>query len=295
MAGHRVRGFRAAAAIVGLVAALAVGCGRDTPQGPGQPSPVPPPAVGAPAIAAIESPASRFEVAQDLTLTAVVVPGEGGGALTYEWKASAGTITGQGATATLRIDEGVVSTPVDVVVTLTVVKPYEALENGQIVQREYRVSRDAAPIRLHDSEAEAAQIAVRFLTELFADSNLPADKALVDFWPACRGTEEERRDIEDNRRTRLITGVEARVERVSFNQDFTAGEVRAACTFRDIERATGQPTAVTGTCRLDVIYQEARWWLCSSTFHDARPVPTGATTGASGLRPVSGYWRARGR
>src|SRR5690606_41629191 len=78
MAGHRARGFRAAAAIVGLVAALAVGCGRDTPQGPGQPSPVPPPAVGAPAIAAIESPASRFEVAQDLTLTAVVVPGEGG-------------------------------------------------------------------------------------------------------------------------------------------------------------------------------------------------------------------------
>ena len=283
-------GTRRQSTLIGglLMLVAAASCGQ-SPTAPDPPQAPPP--VGVPVISSMTTAVTRTEVEQDVQITADVSPGDGAGTLTYQWTASVGAITGAGSSVTWRLAEGQAATPADVVVTLTVVKPYQALENGQLVSREHRVTRQAPNFRVHDSEAEVSRMAIRFLTELFADSSLSADQALVDFWPGCPGTADEHRDVEQNRRERLITSVEAEVERVTFNGDLSAGLVRSSCTFSDINRATSAPEVWTGTCRLDVVYRDARWWLCSSTFDDRIRLQGTPASAEVGQRPIPAYWR----
>jgi hypothetical protein len=270
---------------------LLTGCGG-SPGGPTPLPPVPNPPIGtAPVIASVTLPGSRAEIGQDVTVTAAVQDAETpASALTYVWTANAGTFSGTGSTVTWRLPEGTTTTPIDVAITLTVVEPYQVIENGALVNREHRVTRQASSFRVHDSEAEVSRMAVRFLVDLFGDSSKSADQCLVDFWPACPGTAAERADIVDNRAKRLITSVEARVERVSFNGAMTTADAVGPCTFRDIELATGKPwVASGGTCRVTAVYHDARWWLCSSEFVDYTFKPAGASRAS---RPVSSYWRS---
>jgi hypothetical protein len=270
---------------------LLTGCGG-SPGGPTPLPPVPNPPIGtAPVIASITLPVSRAEVGQDVTVTAAVQDAETpASALTYVWTANAGTFSGTGSAVTWRLSEGTTTTPIDVAITLTVVEPYQAIENGALVNREHRITRQASSFRVHDSEAEISRMAIRFLVDLFGDSSKSPDQCLADFWPACPGTTAERDDIVKNRAERLITSVEARVDRVTFNGAMTTADAVGPCTFRDIELATGKPwVASGGTCRLTAVYHDARWWLCSSEFVDYTFKPAGASRSS---RPVSSYWRS---
>jgi hypothetical protein len=268
---------------------LLAGCG-DSPNGPTPPPPVPNPPIGTPpAITAITIPVTRTEVDQDVTVTATVQDETPAGALTYLWSASAGTVSGAGPSVTWRLPKGATTTPADVTITLTVVEPYQVVENGALVNREHRVTRQSSSFRAHDSEAEIGRMALHFLVDLFADSSKSADQCLVDFWPACPGTDAERQDIVENRSKYLIRSVEATIDHVSLNNDRTRGEAVLPCTFRDVNLATGAPKATTGTCRLDAVYQDSRWWLCSSGYFDYVSIPA---AGARSTRPISGYWRS---
>jgi hypothetical protein len=235
---------------------------------------------------------TRTEVDRDVAVTAAVEDAEKPiSALTYVWSANAGTVTGTGPAVTWRLSKGATQTPVDVVISLTVVEPYQALENGVLVTREHRVTRAASSFRVHDSVEEIGRMAIHFLVDLFGDSSKSADQCLVDFWPACPGTDAERDDIVENRAKYRITSVEARVDHVSLNGDLTAGEAVVACTFRDITLATNEPDASTGTCLFDVVYRDARWWLCSSRYPNPVRIPAAAGEQRSGST-VSGYWRS---
>ena len=131
--------------------------------GPTTPPPTPPTDPGpqtAPVIRAITVPTSRVEAGVDIALSATVEDAETPlTQLTYQWAASAGTITGSGTTATWTIPKGITA-GVDVTVTLTVIDNYQALVNNQLVPRQHVVVGTATPFRVHDSEAELLHLAV---------------------------------------------------------------------------------------------------------------------------------------
>lgn len=282
--------LRRQAAVLALIVLLGA-CNNDT--SPIDPGPVEPPPVGAPVITSLAAGTIRAEVDDEVTVTAQVAPGEGAGTLTYQWSATVGTVTGTGPTATWSLDGDTVKTPTNVVVSLTVVKPYQARVDGQIVNREHRVTEQAEPFRLHDSEAEVSTMVLHFLVDLFGDSRKSADQCLVDFWPDCPGTALEHADIEKNRKERRILNADAEIADISFNGTGTAGLVWADCTFEDEDRATGVQETYTGDCRLDVVYHDARWWICSSTFENGRQIKTVDPSLGPGSVTVSGYWRSR--
>ena len=73
------------------------------------------------------------------------------------------------------------SAGVNVVITLTVIDKYQAVENNVIVEREFRVVGQAAPFRVHDSVTELKELARKFLVDLFGNSQVPPAACLVDF------------------------------------------------------------------------------------------------------------------
>jgi hypothetical protein len=285
MALSRWRGPLAFVLLAGLLSA----CGK-SPSGPTPPPPPPPPPViTAPVITAVNVAATRAEVDREIEITAVVEDAEKAPeTLLYVWSATAGTFNGAGRTVSWRLPKGEVQTPIDVVISVTVVEPYQAVENNVIVNREHRITREATPLRVHDSVAEISRMAVHFLVDLFGDSNKSPDQCLVDFWPACPGTDAERKDIIENRQYRRITSVEARVKSVSFNGARTAADVIAACTFHDIELSSGIPDQASGECVFEAVYHDARWWLCSSRFFESGSSVNRANRVG---RSISAYWR----
>jgi hypothetical protein len=275
-----------------LIAGLLSACGK-SPSGPTPPPPPPsPPVITAPVITAVNVATTRTEVDREIEITAVVEDAEKAPeTLLYIWSATAGTFNGAGRTVSWRLPKGEVQTPVDVVISVTVVEPYQAVENNVIVNREHRITREATPLRVHDSAAEISRMAVHFLVDLFGDSSKSPDQCLVDFWPACPGTEAERKDIIENRQYRRITSVDATVKGVSFNGPRTGADVTASCTFRDIELSSGKPDETSGDCVFEAVYHDARWWLCSSRFFEGGS-SVSRTTRTS--RPISAYWRGAG-
>lgn len=269
----RLRRLLRVGAIVGA-AALYAACGGKSPVDPG---PVEPPPVAAPVITSVAAGVTRAEVGDRVTVTAQVTPGDGASPLTYQWSATVGTVTGSGASATWQLDSGAAATPADVVVTLTVIKPYQALVNGQLVSREHRVTAQAQPFRVHDSEAEVSEMVRTFLIDYFGDINVSPDACLVDFSDSCPGKSAERADIAGIRENySVITDVTVEVQSVTFNGDRTRAEVFAPCTFRSVLRADGKPEAVTGDCLLTAVYEVNRWWLCDSLLENERSLPTSA-------------------
>ena len=106
--------------------------------------------------------ATRAEVETDVTLTATVRDAETPVAqLKYEWRADAGTFTGEGASVKWRAPKGA-TTPADYAVRLTVTETYGAAQQNV-------VNATSPVIRLHDSAKEIGDLALRFLGD-FANS-----------------------------------------------------------------------------------------------------------------------------
>lgn len=247
--------------------ALVVGAGAcgDSPAAPT------PPVVGPatpPIIRSITGPAARVEAGQDVTIAAVVEDAETPiSQLSFLWTASAGAIVGTGPTAVWRHNGGITA-GINVVVTLTVIDKYQAVEGNRIVEREFRVVSQAAPFRFHDSPVELKELARKFLLDLFGNSAIPPAACLVDFTETGRcakGKARELEDITDNRQLVVIQSGKIYYQTVTF-QGANEAVVVSYAEFHDVYRATGAPGFALGDFNLTAIYEFGRWWLCESTF-----------------------------
>lgn len=237
--------------------------------GPTGPGPIdPPPVTTPPVIQSVTVTVQRVEVDTPVIITAQVEDSDTSPqSLRYEWTSTAGTFEGTGQVVTWRAAKGSVDTPTDVVVTLSVFEPYQVLENGAIVNREYRVSQSATPFRLHDSVAEISKMAVTFLVDYFGNSSVSPDECVRDFSDSCRGKRSELEQIVDNRDEIIIYSASATVQSVLPNSDLTRANIRASCHWVDALLVTpNQRRDVVGTCLLTAVYENGRWWLCDSTF-----------------------------
>lgn len=236
-------------------------------KGPTKPDP---PVVGPatpPIVRSITVPAARVETGQDVMISAVVEDAETPLLqLMYIWSANAGMITGSGASVTWRHEPGI-KAGVNVVITLTVVDKYQAVENNVIVEREFRVVSQAAPFRVHDSSAEMKELARRFLVDLFGNSSIPPEGCLVDFSDTCasvaNGKNDERDDIIMHRQKVIVQSVTMHSQMISFPTSSTAIVV-SDTTFTDLwlddmkVRDNRDEFVITG------VYEASRWWICQS-------------------------------
>lgn len=252
----------------GILAVLAAACG--TPNGPPPPPPPPPPGPATPpVIRAITVPTTRVEVGQDIAITATVEDAETPlTQLTYQWAASAGTITGSGTTATWTMPAGI-KAGVDVVITLTVIDTYEALLNNQIVQRQFTVLGTSTPFRVHDSVAETKELARKFLIDLFGNSAIQPDDCMVDFSDTCanrpEGKNPELEQVRVHRRDFIVYRATMLAQRIDW-AGADAGSVHNAVLYEDQERGKAPKLPTCGDFIITVVYTEGRWWICESIF-----------------------------
>jgi hypothetical protein len=231
------------------------------------PPPPPPPPNAAPVIASITAPVARAEVNEPIVITAKIEDAEtAADKLTYTWEANAGTFSGAGPAVTWRLEPGATQTPIDLKVTLTVTEPYDALQNGQLVKLEHKVVREVTLTRVHDSRAELSAMTLRFLIDLFGNSSVRPEQCVVDFSNSCPGKFDELDDIEDNRSEFLILSASARIVNVALDAARTSASVDAQCSFRDRKLPGGKEGVSEGMCRFTAVYEQRRWWLCSSHF-----------------------------
>lgn len=252
--------------VVAVTAVTAAACG-----GPNRPTPPPPLVVGPatpPVVRSISVPASRVETGRDITITAVVEDAETPlGQLAFVWTANVGTITGSGTTATWRHAAGL-QKGADVVVTLMVVDTHDAVVSNQIVKQDFFVVSQAAPFRVHDSEAELKELARKFLLDLFGNSAIPPLACLVDFTEVghcAQGKAMELQDITENRQLVFILSGAIHRQQLEFEGAVSARVVNYA-EFHDRSLATGAPGMALGDFTLTALYEGNRWWLCESTF-----------------------------
>jgi hypothetical protein len=199
--------------------------------------------------------------------------------LRFDWKADVGTFSGTGPVVTWRVPKGS-ATPVDVVVTLTVVETYGTPDaSGR--RPEQSVSASASAVRVHDSVREIGELSLKFLAD-FANSSVPAESAVRDFSDSCGGKFDEREQIANNRREYQITRSSLTLERATMAPSRQFGEARVACEFWSVIKQcpagvscnVGGNEHVRGKCDLTAIYEQNRWWLCSSLFNDAELLPS---------------------
>jgi hypothetical protein len=262
----RIRHLRLTLGLLLLVAA----CDK-SPTPPTQPTVPHPPVTNTPPViqSVTSSVTTRTEVDTDVQVTAQVQDAETPPAdLTYLWTANAGQFSGNGPSVTWRLPKGSVATPVDVTIHLQVVERYQDYDpSGAPIYRQNTVSADAAPFRVHDSVAEISAMSLHFLIDLFGNYNVSPDACMVDFWDGCSGKDEELSEIEVNRMDFRISGADATVQSVTLNADRTFATVDAPCEFHDVNVATDSPDNPKGDCVLTAVYQDDRWWLCSSDFN----------------------------
>jgi len=264
----RVRSGLLIVCVAGALAAHACG-GSPTSPGP-QPQPTP---NAPPVIESIAVERTRVEVNTEVAVIATVRDAETPvSQLTYEWTASAGTFTGQGPSVSWRPPANV-ATPADVVIRLTVRELYGTTQAGG-QQAEHRVTADSSAIRVHDSPRELGEMAIRFLSD-FANSSVSPDTCVREFSDACRGKEQERSDIENNRRDYEILSSSLRLREVTVAEDGLTGDMRVNCAFTSrIKRchagipncSVGGIESVEGDCLLTAVYEQSRWRLCDSRF-----------------------------
>ena len=251
---------------------------------PGGPSPPPPPPTNnPPVIEGIAASVSRVEVDGTVTVTATIRDAETPVALLqYAWKADAGTFEGQGASVTWRAPREVAA-PANYTITLTVTEVYDAGARQNVV------SANGPTVRVHDSKKELGELGMSFLGD-FANSSVSPSSCIRDFSVNCSGREEEKRDIEDNRRRYQITGWTLRLSSVTLNSSVSRGDVSVACSFTsriihcdpydpgDPETwgcVVGNVGTVTGDCVMTGVYEQDRWWLCTSSMIQRRNAPPG--------------------
>ena len=267
------RSIRAVTLAAGL--ALLAACGGPGAQPTPQPPPPPPPVNNPPQIRSLTASDARAEVDAPITLTAVVEDSDTPLAnLTYTWSADVGTFSGTGATATWVAGQNA-STPADIVLTLTV---SERFTSGS-VQIENKAS-STATIRLHNSPKELREMSVRFLTD-FANSKVSPDQCVSEFWDSCSGKRDELADVQRNRHDYEIVGSTLRPTSLSIAPNRLSAIVHTACSFTSrviVDKPLdpgcqtcrkGDVGSTSGDCWTTNVYENGRWWLCTSNYQSA--------------------------
>ena len=227
----------------------------------------------APVIDGITVSAERAEVDTDVTLTAAVrdddTPVD---QLTFEWKADAGTFSGDGASVKWRAPKDI-KTPADYTITLTVTEAYGTPDSSG--GRPQNVATATAPaIRVHNSPKELGDLSLQFLSD-FANSSIPASVCVRDFTDSCKGKADERSDIEANRIHFNILSSSLVLRGVNVNASGLTANMAVSCTFTskikvcdpgDKSCVVGDVGTARGDCLLTGKYEERRWWLCDSHF-----------------------------
>lgn len=237
--------------------------------GPSAPTDVGP--ATSPIVRSIKVPSSRVEAGTDITITAVVDDAETPlSELTFQWSASAGTITGSGTTATWRMPPGIKS-GVDVVIGLTVFDSHDTVVNNFVVKQQFVATAISAPFRVHDSVAEVKELARKFLVDLFGNSSVPAEACVVDFADVCanfgEGQANELQQIIAHRAGYVVISAQILNQKVVFSTaDF--GSVHSATLFVDRPKTSKVRGTTCGDFEVTVIYVDRRWWICESYFNE---------------------------
>jgi hypothetical protein len=268
--------------VAAAAAALASGCGSGTPTAPRQvPStptpdpPTPPRPNTPPVINSLVVSSQRAEASTDLTVTASVQDAETPvDQLIFGWSATpvAGEFVGTGAQVRWRPPRQQRS-PDLYSVKLVVTERYAS--GTQTLQNETSKSID---VHYNDSPAEITRIGMRFLTELFPDFSVSPQAAVQDFSDTCSGKRDEMNDVSNNRiNFHILSGTYTNVV-VDLNTDRTSADVSGICTFIDIPTNPTNPNvgkreSVTGVCTLTAVYENWRWFLCTSHFRGLGTVP----------------------
>ena len=230
----------------------------------------------APVIASITVSSPRVEADQAVVATAFVSDAETPlDQLTYQWSATPvnGTFAGSGPIATWRAPRQQ-TTPDLYTLKLLITEKYTS--GGQ--PKENSVS-STVQVHYNDSPKEITTISMRFLTELFPTYTIPAQQAVADFSDSCSEKTSEYNDVANNRiNFQILSGTYSNVS-VTPNGDRTFADVSGACVFKDIPKDPknalfGKTETVTGICTLTAIYENWKWWLCSSHFKGVSTVPT---------------------
>ena len=231
------------------------------------------------------TPSAYANIDEEVTVTAAVTDAETpASALRFEWSASAGSVTGQGATATFRAPR----TAGNPAVRLTVVETYQAPSTGGLPEtRENRSSADSI-VHVHDEITEVGSMAKKFL-DLFSNSSVPAETVTQDFKKdECYGTSDaadELSQVRANRANYLIVGSTVGNPQVTVRFGGSSpyngkrGDAYAALDVSWTSRCLGANTSigcpsvgfvgtVTGVDWVTSKYDTPtdRWWLCDSSF-----------------------------
>ena len=213
-------------------------------------------------------PANFGDYGETLTLTAVVEDAQANPAtLNYQWQPCGGTIAGTGAQV-----EWTTPATGTIATTCTI---------QLIVGDGPRIVTGTLSVRLHNSSAEVANLAIEFLNE-FADNSIPAELAVRNFSEAssdCRsGKTAELQDIQNVRQTRIINShvYGATTTTINFGGVCAFRNRSAdACIATPVEWqstiiATKAPEIAKGISRITGVYEtsNSRWQLCRSEMQD---------------------------
>ena len=256
--------------LAAAVLALAAGCGGSSPA---QPAPLPvevtPPKLNdAPIITSLTTGSPRVEANEEVAVAASVTDAETPiDQLSYRWSAAPvnGEFVGTGRNVRWRAPR-LQRTPdlysLDLLVTETYTSAGRTAEN--------KVLKSVA-IHYNDSPAEITRIGTRFLADLFPEFSVSPQAAVQDFSDSCRGKADELSDVTNNRiNFHILSGTYTDVQ-VDLDATKTSADVSGLCTFVDIPEDPNNPfygkrESVSGICTLTAVYENWRWFLCSSHF-----------------------------
>jgi hypothetical protein len=235
-----------------------------------------------PVIEGITIGAERAEVTDDVAVTATVRDTETAVTeLQYAWSADGGTFSGEGASVKWRPPSDR-ATPAEYTMRLTVTETYGVADASGVRPKNVVTATSAASVRVHNSPREVGELALGFLRD-FATSAIPADLAVRDFSDSCRGKSEERSDIANNRTSYEIIASSLRPVNASVANSRLTGNARVACEFTSRVKAcqpgragcvVGATEKVAGDCVLTTVYEQRRWWLCTSSFENGMNLPS---------------------
>lgn len=243
---------------------------------PGGGAPPPPVVNTPPQIKSVVASNTQAEVGTPITLTATVEDLETPVAnLTYTWTAETGTFAGSGPVVTW-VAGADAKTPGDFVLTVTVTERYTS---GGVSQENRTVS--TITVHVNNSPKELAELSLRFLGD-FANSRVSPEKCVSEFSDSCSGKRDELQDITANRHDFEIVASTLRHTSVQIPPARTTAIVNTFCAFTSrvittnpqSEGCRNDPSAcrfdsvqsVQGNCWTTNVYQNGRWWLCTSNF-----------------------------
>jgi hypothetical protein len=205
----------------------------------------------------LKQPVNFADYGETITVTAVVEDAQTNPALLrYQWQACGGTFAGSGPQVEW-------TTPATGTIAMTCTVEL-------IVSDGPRVVAESLPVRVHNSVAEVGAFALEFLEE-FADSMIPAELTVRNFWNGCPGKADELKDVENNRRNyKHVSHTYGPAKTTVAFGSMCKSKTADACVVTPVEwrstyLPTGQLEVATGISTISGVYRESRWWLCDSS------------------------------